>query len=317
MIKRFIISSILLIGFSFAGFSQDIKVSAKIDSSMILIGDYVKMNLIASYKSGMTVVWPELKDELTDHISVINKSRIDTTTNTDSVSLSRDYVLTSYDSGSFYIPSIAFKYKNKGDTAFSEAYTDSLLLNVNTMAIDSTKSIRDIKGPLSAPYDWHELIPYFIGCLILAALVWFVLYYLRKRKRGEKLIDFSKPELPAHELALLELEVLRNKKLWQNNKIKEYYTELTEIIRLYIEKRFAVAAMEMTSDEIATSFKSIDIADGLKSKLRQLFVLADLVKFAKANPLPNEHDLSFNNAQSFVKETIPQEIIKPEEESHV
>jgi hypothetical protein len=328
MIKKLFIFFLLTSIAVLAGFSQSIKVSTSIDSSKIQVGDYVKMYVKASYTPKSTVVWPELKEELSDHIAIINKSNIDTISGTDTISLNRTYTLTSYDSGSFYIPAITFKYKNTGDTAFHEAFTDSILLDVKSIVVDTTKAFKDIKGPISVPYDWRELIPYIIGSILLALLVWFVIYYLRKRRKGEKLIDFSKPALPPYEIALRALEELKNKKLWQNNKVKAYYTELTEIIRIYIEKRFVVPAMEMTSDEIITAFRSIDIADDLKAKLRQLFVLADLVKFAKADPLPNEHDLSFYNAQTFVKDTIPPEVpvntdnsvqdhIKKEDEGHV
>ncbi|MFH0866896.1 MAG: hypothetical protein V1904_11925 [Bacteroidota bacterium] len=308
MIKKLFILLLLSSNFIIACYAQSIKVSARIDSSKIQIGDYVKMDIKASYTHTSTVVWPDLKEDLSDHIAIINKSVIDTVSGTDTISLSRTYTLTSYDSGSFFIPALKFKYNNKGDTAFREAFTDSILLDVKSIAVDTTKTYKDIKGPISVPSDWSELIPYVIGCILLAALIWFVIYYIHKRRKGEKLIDFSKPALPPHEIALLSLEKLKNKKLWQNNKIKEYYTELTEIIRVYIEKRFLVAAMEMTSDEIITAFRSIDITDDLISKLRQLFLLSDLVKFAKANPLPNEHDLSFYNAQTFVKDSIPAEV---------
>lgn len=317
MLRRLIILSALFFCFIISGISQGIKVSAKIDSGKILIGDHVKLYICAGFKNGTTVVWPELKEDLSGNIRIINTSTIDSNSTNDSILLKRTYTLTSYDSGSFYIPSIVFKFKNNDDTTFNEAYSDSLLLNVNTIAVDTTKTIKDIKGPVSVPYDWREIIPYVAGTLLLAALIWFAMYYIRRRKKGLKLIDFSKPDVPAHISALMALEALKNKKLWQNNKTKEYYTELTEIIRMYIEKRFAVAAMEMTSDEIVSSFRSIDISDDLKSKLKQLFVLADLVKFAKATPLPNEHDLSYYNAEHFVKETKPQEIIKPEDNSHV
>lgn len=305
MIRKYFILLFFLTNVIITGFSQAIKVSASIDSNKIQIGDFVKMNIKASYTPKSKLVWPELKEALTDNIAIINKTKIDTLIKNDSITLSRIYTLTSYDSGSFYIPSITFKYKNSGDTDFGQAFTDSILLDVKTIKVDTSKAIRDIKGPIRVPYDERELIPYIIGFIILALLAWFVIYYIRKRRKGEKIINFSKPSLPPHEIALHALEELKNKKLWQKNKVKEYYTELTEIIRIYIEKRFVVAAMEMTSDEIITAFRSIDITDDQRAKLKQLFILADLVKFAKANPLPNEHDLSFYNAQTFVKETIP------------
>ncbi|NTW32489.1 MAG: hypothetical protein HGB12_07675 [Bacteroidetes bacterium] len=174
---------------------------------------------------------------------------------------------------------------------------------VNTVAVDTTKAIKDIKGPLNVPLTFMEVLPYLIGIILLAAIVWFVFYYLHKRKKGKKLIDFSKPQLPVHEQALLALEALKNKKLWQNNKIKDYYTELTEIIRIYIEKRYKIIALEMTTDDILASFKSVDIPNISVKRLSQMLVIADLVKFAKATPLPNEHDISLENAFEFVNET--------------
>ncbi|HNW97874.1 MAG TPA: hypothetical protein PKK00_05635 [Bacteroidales bacterium] len=306
MIKKLFILSFFISSIHYSGLAQDVKASAKLDSNKILIGDQVKMKLQLSFPSKTLVVWPELNDSLSGKIEIIQKSKIDTVKGTNNLTLNQVYTLSAYDSGSFYIPQISFKYKNTGDTGFATILTDSILLNVNTIAVDTTKAIKDIKGPLDVPFNWKALIPYVAGGIALVAIIVLLIYYFQKKKKGGKFfIDFSKPPLPAHEIALLALEELKNKKLWQNNKVKEYYTELSDIIRIYIEKRFSVNAMEMTSDEIISTFRSIDIANDLKDKLRQLFILSDLVKFAKANPLPNEHDLNFLNAQSFVKDTIP------------
>lgn len=294
-------------------FSQNVIATAKLDSNKILVGDQVKLKVQLTYPAKTTISWPELKDTLTKNIEIVQKSEIDTLSkDVKKFTLNQTYTITSFDSGSFYIPQISFKYKNPGDTGYFEALTDSLLLNVNTIAVDTTKAIKDIKGPLSVPWTFMEILPYLIGIVLLAAIIWFVIYYIRKRRRGEALIDFSKPKLPPHEEAMKALEALRNKKLWQNNKVKDYYTELTEIIRTYIEKRFGIHAMEMTSDEIMTSFGAIDIANNTKMRLSQMFVLADLVKFAKAHPLPNEHGLSLDNAFEFVKETKQEDITNVE-----
>ncbi|MBE9481570.1 MAG: hypothetical protein IMY69_07740, partial [Bacteroidetes bacterium] len=115
-----------------------------------------------------------------------------------------------------------------------------------------------------------------------------------------------KPKIPPHVIALDALEKLRINKLWQSGKIKEYHTEITDIIRVYIHERFGIDAMEMTTDEILASFnkKNDEVDDGLKNKLKQTLMLADLVKFAKEKPLPLENDKSLNNSIDFVKETI-------------
>ncbi|MFA4850913.1 MAG: hypothetical protein WC599_00145 [Bacteroidales bacterium] len=299
-------------------FSQNVIATAKLDSNKILIGDQIKLKVQLTYPAKTTIFWPELKDTFTKNIEIVQKSKIDTLSkDVKKFTLNQTYTITSFDSGSFYIPQISFKYKNHGDTDYFEALTDSLLLNVNTIAVDTTKAIKDIKGPLSVPWTFMEILPYLIGIVFLAAIIWFLIYYIRKRRRGEALIDFSKPKLPPHEEAMKALEALRNKKLWQNNKVKEYYTELTEIIRTYIEKRFGIHAMEMTTDEIMTSFGAIDIANNTKMRLSQMLVLADLVKFAKAHPLPNEHDICLDNAFEFVKETKPADIPETQAEQQV
>jgi hypothetical protein len=141
--------------------------------------------------------------------------------------------------------------------------------------------------------------------LIIAGVISFAVYYYKKKKKKEPIFRLpQKPKLPPHEIALKELEELRDKKLWQNNKIKEFHSELTEIIRKYIEGRFGIPALEMISDDIIESINRLDIDNRKKEELTEMLRLADLVKFAKESPLPSEHDLSFNNALDFVKGTI-------------
>jgi hypothetical protein len=313
--KNFFISLFIFLVAGYGLNAQNVKVSAKLDSNKILIGDQVKLKVQVSYPVKTTIVWPELKDSLTKNIEIVQKSKIDTLSNDASIlTLGQTYTITSFDSGEFYFPQISFKYKTAKDTGYFDALTDSLLLSVNTVAVDTTKAIKDIKGPMSVPWTFEEMLPYIIGVIVLAAIIWFVFWYMRKRKKGEKLINILKPKKPAHDEALLALETLRNKKLWQNNKVKEYYTELTEIIRIYVEKRFGVLAMEMTTDEIITSIFPFNIQDNMKRKLKQMLVLADLVKFAKSNPLPNEHDLCLDIAFEFINETKPVEVAEQKTE---
>jgi hypothetical protein len=311
---------LFLILFSYTGnvFSQQVTAKAKLDSNNILIGDQVKLKVQLSYPSKTIVAWPDIKDTLTKHIEIVKKSKIDTISkDPNKLTLSQTFVITCFDSGGFYIPQIPFGYKNPGDTSFNQVLTDSILLNVKSIPVDTTKAFKDIKGPMGVPWTLKEMLPYILGVILLAAIIWFIIYYLRKRKKGESLLSFSKPKRPAHEEALLALEELRNKKLWQSNKVKEYYVELTEITRNYIEKRYGVIALEMTTDEIISALTPFSIKDELKKKLKQTFVLADLVKFAKAFPLPNEHDNCLDTAIEFVKATKPVEVQQTTEEKVV
>ena len=301
---KFLIIFFLLCFSAFRGVAQNISVKASIDTNKIFVGDQVQLKVKAFFPSKTLVKWPDLRDSLANNVEIVKKSKIDTVKKEGgSITLQQAITITSFDSGSFYIPQILFNFKNAGDTGFSELLTDSILLNVNTVKVDTTKAIRDIKGPLTVPWTFREMLPYIIGVIALVGIVWFIFYYLKKRRKGEKLIDFSKPALPPHIIALQELKALQDKKLWQNSFVKAYYTELTDITRTYIEKRFTIAAMEMTTDEIVSSLKNIEMPATVNDKLGKMLVLADLVKFAKADPLPNEHELSINAAIEFVNST--------------
>lgn len=308
--KFFILTFIILLIAGRSTAQIEVIPEAKLDSNNILIGDQVKLKISLEYPSKTAITWPLLKDSLNGKIEIIKTSKIDTLSTTGGrLKLQQTVTITSFDSGGFYVPQIKFKYKNPGDTGYFEALTDSLLLNVNTLPVDTTKAIKDIKGPLSVPWTFMEMLPYILGAILLAAIIWIVIWYMNKRKKGESILGFKKPKIPAHVQALSALDELKNKKLWQNNKVKQYYTELTEIIRTYIENRFAVLAMEMTTDEITSSLQPFGIESSLVRKLREMLVLADLVKFAKANPLPDEHDKCIDIAIEFVRITKLEEAV--------
>jgi hypothetical protein len=111
--------------------------------------------------------------------------------------------------------------------------------------------------------------------------------------------------LPPHEVALEALKVLEEKQLWQDGHFKRYYTELTDILRTYMDGRFKVSTLEKTSDEILRTMRLTDgITNSSLQNLRQVLELADLVKFARFKPLPDENQLSLMNAKMFVSQTV-------------
>ncbi len=281
------------------------KATASLDTNTILIGDHVNIKLKLECKKGDKINWPLIRDTITGEVEVISRSGIDTLASQNGLTLSQTITITSFDSGSYIIPPFQFVYGKLNDTTPLYAETNVLILNVNTVVVDTTKAIKDIKPPLRVPLTFREILPYVLGALVLAGIVYLIVYYIRKRRRAEPLLQLKKkPKLPPHEVALKALEDLQKKKLWQSNQIKEYHSELTEIVRIYIEGRFNIFALEMTSGEILESVDNIDVNKEIKKRLKQILFLADLVKFAKEQPLPTEHDQSFSNAVDFVKNTI-------------
>jgi len=296
-------------------FAQNVQVKATIDTNIILIGQQTNIHLSVTYPvdSGkVAIIFPNLKDTLDSAVEIVHLSKIDTTIpNKDESTIFKQtqvITITSFDSGYYALP--PFKFIINKDTIG----TDPLLLEVQTVAVDTSKAIYDVKKPLSEPFsilDWlKDNWIYIVGVLTFIILIIALFYYLKNRKPKEVVKEII-PDIPAHIIALQSLEKLKEQKLWQSGKTKQYHSSISEILRDYIEKRFGVNAMEETTSEILYGLRLQSIPTDLMNELTQTLTLADLVKFAKENPLPNENESSLNKAIDFVSNTKIEEI-KPE-----
>ncbi len=295
---------------------HNIKVNAELDSSSIRIGQQAKLTLSIRYKvdtdDRIKIKWPAIGDTLRKEVEVVRQSKIDTIIPDKDdpftfVQTKAIYV-TSFDSGYWAVP--PFKFIVNGDTA--GIYTDALLLTVSTVQVDTTQAIKDIKSPYAINYSWldwikdHklEVAAVLFGILIISLLILFI---IKSRKKQPPVVVEKVIKIPPHIIAFEKLEKLKNDKLWQEGKLKHYHIALTDIIREYIENRFKIPALEQTTDEILSGFRSVAIDAESKEKLRQLLLLGDLVKFAKEQPLPTENEMSMSNAFDFINGTKREE----------
>lgn len=305
--KKLILSIALLISFlPWNGFTQDVSPIARFDTTDILIGDQINLNISFTMPLDYRVIWPHYKDTLTRNIEIISMTPVDTLINEDEhlVELIQRLTITSFDSGYYYVPPVKFQYQPIDDTAFSEASSIPLYLKVHTMEVDTTQAIKAIKPPLEAPITFRELLPWLSAGLGSVLLILLALYVYRRWKKNQPLFRIRpRVILPPHVVAMNGLEKLKGKKLWQAGKIKDYYTELTDIIRNYIEERYDVMAIEMTTEEILQGLKNTDAPKDSVDKLARTLELADLVKFAKEQPLPLDNDMSMSSSIDFVKTT--------------
>jgi hypothetical protein len=261
-----------------------------------------------------------LLDTLVRNVEILRKSGLDTvTSNKEQFTLKQELIITSFDSGSYVIPPILFKYTQKGDTLTYSTETSPVNLDVQTIETDPAKDIKPIKPPLTAPVSLRELLPWIgLGVLIIALAFLIYYYYLKKRKHKVPVVTSRlKTSIPPYEAAIEALESLRLKKLWQSGRVKEYFSEMTDIVREYIELRFPVRALEMTTSEIDSALRQTDVKSSAREKLHQTLVLADLVKFAKEQPLPLENDLSLSQCVDFVRETRPRKETAPLQDEKV
>jgi hypothetical protein len=288
--------------------AQDIVARAFLDTTDILIGDQINLNLEFDMPLDYRVLWPFSQDTLTRNVEIITQTPVDTLINSreNTVSLVQKITITSFDSGYYQLPAIHFRYQPIDDTGFHELSTMPVYLRVHHMEIDTTQSIMAIKPPLKAPLTFGEVLPWLLMTFGIIALALLIVYIVKKRRKKEPIFTIRpRPVLPPHVAAMQELESLRQKKLWQSGRVKDYYTQLTGIVRIYIEKRFGVPAVEMTSNEIIEGLKRNGTHHEAIEGLSQTLTLADLVKFAKAMPLPSENDTSMDQCISFVKTTMP------------
>jgi len=296
---------VILTAFYLKSNAQNIKVEAKLEKSSMMMGDQTVLHLIASLPIKDAIDFPSLIDTISSKVQIVKMGKTDTVADKSNPALhtiTRNYTITSFDPGLQMVPSLTFKSKAGN---FS---TNALPLQVNAVKVDTTKGVYDIKEPLAVKYSWMDWIRDngivlglgALAVLVLTALIW----YFTKRRKVKPVVNIpEKPKVPAHQLALEKLHALNAQKLWQQDEMKRYYSELTDIIREYLEKRYQIHAMEQTTDEIFKSLKHRNILGIEKDKLKQILVLADLVKFAKEKPLSTDNEQSMDYAISFVKNT--------------
>ena len=284
---------------------QDVSVTAAFDSTRILIGDQVGFTLNIDQPSGISLSLPVLKDTLTGKIEILAGPESDTVElNSDRIRIIEKYLVTSFDSGFHRVDPVYAEIS--GADGIKRFFSDYSVLEVTRARITPPDSaeIFDIEGPYRAPITAGEVLPWALLAIIVLLLAWLIIKLIRRLKKEKK--EETKPVAtePAHVIAFRELSLLRDEQLWQKGDAKKYYIRLTGIVRQYLENRYNVNSLEMTTSEtldalVKTGFKKNESYNRLKSVLNQ----ADLVKFAKYKPDPVENDTVFNESWEFVEAT--------------
>lgn len=283
---------------------QEIKLRTALEHDSIWLGDQIRMLIVVEQTAGSKVEFPPLPDSI-QKIEILKKSKIDTSKlDGTRLQLKQTYLVTCFDSGAHYIPPFYFKVK-KGEHTDSLRSND-LTLFVKLPPVDFKKGPADIKKPFSAPITLKEIAPWLLGFILIGTIVFLLIYAISRRTKSKPLFQRPpKPKLPPHVIALKDLDKLKTEQLWQHGKVKDYYTRLTDIVRVYIEDRFYMTAMEQTTFEILSGFtgKDSQIAGKSFNELKEILELADFVKFAKLTPLPDENHNMLSYAYQFVKDT--------------
>ena len=304
--KGLIIPIFLLFTIISATSGQNVNVASSFDSSRIFIGDQIKFIITVDQPSDLRLTLPFFKDTLCKNIEVLSGPVVDTSSNQDGrIKIVEKYLITSFDSGFYQIPPVFAEMKNKdGLKRFYSDYSQLEVMRIKIAPADTTAKIFDIIKPYRAPVTIGEILPWALLVALLGALVWTAIRFISKLKKSETGAETVIDPDPAHVIAFRELEKLKEEKLWQKGEIKNYYTKLTEILRQYLENRFRVFSLELTTAEtlealVKTGFKK----DGSYNQLKTVLTGADLVKFAKYNPEPSENESHFQNSWDFILAT--------------
>lgn len=284
------------------GWGQNVTVDVKIDSLQRLIGEQAKIRLEVSCGAKQNVQLPVFADTIVAGVEIVDVTDADTQylNNKERMLITQEYTITSFDSASYYIP----PFKILVDSV--PYYSKSLVLMVYPMEVDESnpEAIFGPKEIMQIPLSWNDWKPIVWYLVLLVCLILLFVYLMVKFSNNTPIMRIRKttPKLPPHEVAMNEIARIKEEKNWQKGNLKEYYTELTDVIRDYIYNRYGFNAMEKTSTEIIEYLQQ-DGNDVLIDELKQLFVTADLVKFAKFAPLLNENDMNLVTAIDFVNQT--------------
>jgi len=293
---------LLLIIINFTAKAENIQALLKADTNAGLIGDQIKLRLEVRFDKNLHVIMPLVPDSL-GKIEIVSSSKIDTISSSSIDTMRQTFVITSFDSGMVVVPPFTVMYEKQGFQDPFPVLTDSIILKISGIAVDTTKEYKDIKGPMTVGLTWADLLPYiliFLGIVVLGLIGFYIWKRLKKKPVHNLKFD---PTIPAHISALEALRLLDSEKLWQKGQVKEYYIRLTEIIRLYVERRFEFPALEMVTDEIDENLRKISLDTELIHKFIEMLRDADLVKFAKVIPIPDENSLAMTISIEFINRT--------------
>lgn len=285
-----------------------INATATLDSTNLLIGDQVQLHIQVKHSADIQV--NDLEISVLEEAEGFEVNQVSSWDTIGTDFLQKNITIQSFDSGYHFIPPIPVLYTRNGES--QKVTTRQLAFSVNTIAQD-TLQLAPIKPIEEEPRKLEDYFWLIAGVLAVALLIGVIRYFM-KRKDGEPEVIVPEVKLPAHEIALQQLAALKSEQLWQKGEVKTYHSRLTRIIREYLENRYGIQALEMTTLQILDQLANLDFDASWRDRLQEMLQAADLVKFAKAEPTIEFHERMMEYAELFVEETKKVVIVNEAEE---
>ena len=310
LIYRFLLLALLCVP-TMKSHAGNTIVNVKLDSAKVMMGKTVKLHINIVKDAGSTGIILGTDSTMLGDIDIVKRDKIHTKTlDNNCEEISQTVTLQPFEPGNYDLPPI--KYFVNGDTIMSNQEH----LVVDSIKVDVKGEIKDYKPIVGVPFKLIDYIPNIIAnywwawLLGLALLAFLIFAYFKWYKKGINPFKPEKKRLPPYEEAILALNNLKNRQLWQNGQHKEYYSCLTDILRVYIERRFGINAVEMTSSEIMEQIKHNEEALQVKDQLSEVLEIADFVKFAKMQTLADDNEVAFQRTLNFVEQTKPAPVVE-------
>lgn len=285
--------------------AQSYSVAATIDSAKILIGQQAHVVVELQTGTAANMQLPFYDEGFNEALEFVKTPRIDTLKNDgEQLQVNLTFAITSFREGKYNLRIGPFVVNN-ADTLWSNA----IELHVLDLPVDLQGDIKDILPLQQTQYTWRDYIWHILGALLLLGAIAAVIFVLVKKPKAVKLFVKEEPQIPPHTQALQQLEELKQKKLCEHDKYKQFYTELTDILRSYFEAAFGIQTFETTSDEMIFNIASSGkVSATVVDELRAIVHEADLVKFAKHIPILQTAYQHNGMALHIINETAPQEL---------
>ena len=283
--------------------AQNVEYGVALDTNYMMIGDQQHLTFKVKGDPGLKIIFPQLKDTMTKGVEIISGPVLDSIKDKDGRWLFEGkYVITAFDSGVYVIPPMPITVE--GQEYNNVLRTDPLVFAVNTFQVDPQKGNYDIVQPYAAPWTFAEILPVVLWVL-LGIVVLILLWWLWQRhKKNKPLFTPKKEDIPPYVKAIRALDDIKNGKLWQAGREKEYYTRLTDTVRQYLDEEFHIPAMEQTSGETLKALEGCpEVGDKERTRVADMLTTADYVKFAKFTPLQDENARYLDTAYDFVQVT--------------
>lgn len=292
-----------------ASAAGDVTLKQSLDSAYLMMGRTTTLNIEllgnGSTTDGSIVV---SKNAYPKEVEVSLPGTGDTTImDNNRYQIRRQITIQSFDSGVWQLPPVL--YIERGETIAS----NPLALKVIPVPVDTLRDIHDYAGVHDSGSKWYDSLPdwlvdyglwILLGLIVIAGGAWAYFRYFHKKKTGDVAVKVVK-KAPPYEEAVKQLNELRDEHLCENGMEREYYTRLTEILRTYLQERFGINAMEMTSSQILDELEKREETRMPRLIMNRILEMADYVKFAKVRPLPDDNINAWRSAMQFVEDTKP------------